>query len=34
VRLQSPWSLYLRMRSRSNSKAHHSCIPCCTISMV
>lgn len=34
VRLQSPWSLYRRINSRSSSKAHHSCIPCCTISTV
>ena len=34
VRLHKPWSLYLRINSFSSSKAHHSCIPCCTISMV
>ncbi len=34
VRLQRPSSLYLRMSSRSSSKAHHSCIPDWTISIV
>lgn len=34
VRLQSLWSRYFKISSRSSSKAHHSCIPVCTISMV
>lgn len=34
VRLQSPWSWYFKISSRSSSNAHHSCIPVCTISMV
>ncbi len=34
VRLQRPWSLYFKINSHSSSKAHHSCIPVCTISMV
>jgi hypothetical protein len=32
--LQSPWSRYFKISSHSSSKAHHSCIPVCTISTV
>ncbi len=34
VRLQSPWVRYFKISSHSSSKAHHSCIPVCTISTV
>lgn len=34
VRLHKPSSLYLMIKSRSSSKAHHSCIPDWTISTV
>ena len=34
VLLHRPWFWYFKINSRSSSKAHHSCIPACTISIV
>ena len=34
VLLHRPWFWYFKINSRSSSKAHHSCIPACAISIV